>query len=186
MRKIVARLQGENQELADSLNRLGSVKAKLVRGGIIAELPRFADTASYSFRIPDQLHYARFSIETTECGGGMTNTGHASIICSTIGEKVRPFYIPRGGHLANGDHAFFSMPMLVEVTGYRNIEGVEIFHFSIFKKSLGSAEIIMREIWSGDRESLPRKYNYFTEAVNAAYEKANCYHCRHVHYAEGR
>jgi len=40
-----------------------------------------------------------------EEGGGYTNTGSAIIIAGSAGEPLRPFYIRRRGHLANGQHA---------------------------------------------------------------------------------
>ena len=40
-----------------------------------------------------------------ESGGGATNTGGAKIICSANGLPKKAIYIPRGGHLSNGEHA---------------------------------------------------------------------------------
>ena len=42
-----------------------------------------------------------------ERGGGMTNTGGATIICGPQGRPKRPVYIRRAGHLACDDHALF-------------------------------------------------------------------------------
>ncbi len=42
---------------------------------------------------------------TTENGGGMTNTGSATIVCGADGQKLKPLFIPRG--YSNGDHAIF-------------------------------------------------------------------------------
>ena len=42
-----------------------------------------------------------------ECGGGYTSTGYAQVIAGENGEMLTPGYIPRGGPLANGNHALF-------------------------------------------------------------------------------
>lgn len=43
----------------------------------------------------------------SENGGGATNTGHSRIVAGKDGEKLRPIYVPRGGHLAGREHAIF-------------------------------------------------------------------------------
>ncbi|MDR2410807.1 MAG: hypothetical protein LBE13_22220 [Bacteroidales bacterium] len=43
-----------------------------------------------------------------ESGGATTNNREAIVWCDRDGKPLKPFYIPRGGHLCNGEHAFFS------------------------------------------------------------------------------
>jgi hypothetical protein len=41
----------------------------------------------------------------TENGGGMSNTGYATVICGANGQALKPLFVPRG--YSNGDHAIF-------------------------------------------------------------------------------
>ncbi len=41
----------------------------------------------------------------TESGGGMTNTGYATVIASADGTALKPLFVPKG--YANQEHAIF-------------------------------------------------------------------------------
>lgn len=129
-----------------------------------------------------------------ESGGGMTSGGSATIITGRNGEARRPVYMPRGGHLACGNHAL--------ITVY---EGCHIVHASVSRGTRSSASIsrivkvsvkdIDGERWDAQAEveqvnafsagewdkPLDQK---FAPAVEAAFHKAGSYHCRSAYYID--
>ena len=78
------------------------------------------------------------SIDTTkrgfaamwESGGGLTSGGSAIIITGKNGEARRPVYMPRGGHLACGNHALITVH-----------EGFYIVHAGVSRGTRSSASI---------------------------------------------
>jgi len=181
--KITAKIQGENLVLVDALRKSG-INAKLVKNGVIVELPK-AECSSYQktvFEAPKQLNGATLLIDCEEHGGGMTNTGSGTVVCGLSGKMLRPYFTPRRGHLACGAHGYFSVPgAVVTVTGYRRDTNVSIQEHRI-KKDGELAWIETSDIWSGELEVLPNTYKRYEAAAEAAHRKANCYHCRCVHY----
>lgn len=187
--KIVAKINGEDQSLAERLSQRG-LFAKLVKGGVVIDLPVQA-SRSYddpdSYEVPAEIKDdAKLFIDALEYGGAATNTGSGTIVCGLSGEALRPYYVPRGGHLANGTHAHFSVSSsCVTVTGYRHENVVTIEEHKI-KRDGNTALIETKELWRGDLESLPNLFSRFQPAAEAANMKGNCYHCRCVHFAEVR
>ncbi len=118
----------------------------------------------------------------TENGGGMTNTGYATVICGENAEPLEPLFVPRG--YSNGDHAIFVAKVgmhLVDTVRDRSGESVNV---SIIKK-IGSEvnpdELITETIYeyeNGD-VNIPA---IFKSAVDAALKKCKCYHCREPHF----
>jgi hypothetical protein len=142
------------------------------------------------------------SIDTTkrgfaamwESGGGMTSGGSATIITGRNGEARRPIYMPRGGHLACGNHALIGVG-----------DGFYIVTASVRRGSRDSATIkrivstsvkdIEGEKWSATAEV--EVVNTFSRgewdspldeklesAVEAAFRKASSYHCRSAYYID--
>ena len=119
----------------------------------------------------------------TECGGGMTNTGSARVVCGPAGERVRPLYVPGRGR-ALGDHAVFVVrPGLHIIEARVSRAGEEV----CVKKVIGVGNdtdgdalitVPVGEYADGDG-NIPTQ---FAEAVKAATAKARCYHCRRAHY----
>ncbi|MBN1325962.1 hypothetical protein JW977_03195 [Candidatus Falkowbacteria bacterium] len=186
--KITARINGENQSLVDTLTQRG-ITAKLVKGGVIVELPTrkkesWNDPDTYE--VPVEVNGATLFLDVAEEGGGMTNTGSGTVVCGLSGKALRPYYVPRGGHLACGTHAYFSVPnAVVTVTGYRRDENVTIEEHRIVRDG-NVARIKSKKLWCGELEVLPESFNRFQAAAEAASTKGNCYHCRCVHFAEAR
>lgn len=142
------------------------------------------------------------SIDTTkrgfaamwESGGGLTSGGSATIITGKNGEARRPVYMPRGGHLACGNHALITVH-----------EGFYIIHAGVSRGTRSSASIsrivsvsvkdINGEKWEAKAEveevntfskgewdkPLDEK---FVKAVEAAFHKAGSYHCRSAYYID--
>lgn len=118
----------------------------------------------------------------TENGGGMTNTGYCTVICGANGEALKPLFVPRG--YSNGDHAIFiARPgmHLVDASCDRGGESVTVERINAIGTENDPDELVTETIYeyeNGDG-NIPAK---FQSVVNAALEKANCYHCRESHY----
>lgn len=184
--EIKARFNGENPALVSRLLEQG-ITAKLVKGGIIVELAGRRDQEGHThFVIPGEIAGATLLIEATEHGGGYTNTGGATVVCGLSGKPLRPYYVPRGGHLACGTHGYFSVPgAVVTVVGYRRSDNVTIEEHRI--RQVGEiAWIESKQLWSGDIHELPELFSRYQAAAEAANMKANCYHCRCLHFSAPR
>jgi hypothetical protein len=179
--QIKAKLKGENQTLVQTLTERGIV-AKLVNNGVIAELQEVGGSFK-EYEIPEELDDATLCIDIAEEGGARTNTGSGTIVCGLAGERLRPYYVPRGGDRACRTHAHFSLPRaVVTVTGYRQDDTIRIQGYEIVREGR-VARIESREIWSGELETLPNSFSRFRSAAEAANLKGHCYHCRHPHFA---
>jgi len=137
----------------------------------------------------------RFTAEITrtglpclwEAGGGMCNTGHSQIVCAADGSPKKAIYVRRYGHLALQEHALIPVKPGDIVVSARHHRGD--FRISIWK--LGGLCRDEEEIffpgalisyWNGYEWSNPDIGERFQAAVQAAKEKATCYHCRSPHF----
>jgi len=181
--KITARLDGEDEQLVETMTNRG-ITAKLVKGGVIVDL-QLAGCNSYTYEIPWELGDATLLINVAERGGGWTKTGSGTVVCGLSGKPLWPYYVPRRGHLACETHAYFCVPSaVVTITGYRRDNTVMIEEHRIIHTHHTDAALIESEkLWEGELEELPKTFSRFKAAAEAAYKKGNCYHCRHVHYA---
>lgn len=179
--KITARISREDKDLVNILTKRNIV-AKSVRGGVIVELPQ-SDSNIPEFEIPEEVNGAILLIDVTEYGGGATNTGDSVVVCGTQGEPLRPYYVPRSGHLSCETHAHFAVrEEVVTIAGAKPGTRVEIQKHRIVRNG-NIARIKSEKIGSGDLEDIPEILGHFQDAAEATVEKANCYHCRCVHYA---
>lgn len=119
-----------------------------------------------------------------EKGGGQTNTGEATLIAAPDGAPKRAIYVRRSGALANEEHALIPVSvgdLVVEAEHHRE-------DFTILVKQITSIHLVDDEVelstlhvfdmgeW--DTEPLPQ----FASLIEAAQDKATCYHCREPHY----
>jgi hypothetical protein len=117
-----------------------------------------------------------------ENGGGMSNTGDATIICGANGEALKPLFIPRG--YSNGDHALFvAKPgMMVVFAGHdRSGESVSVNRIITIGTENEPDEIVLEKLYeyeNGDG-NIPEA---FEAAAQAALEKSKAYHCRSPFY----
>lgn len=134
-----------------------------------------------------------------EAGGGYSNTGEASIIADRNGQAKRAVYVRRRGHLANDRHALILVDRgdyIVKACHHRKdfvIEIYQVMDFEHEEKEIvnSSNEVVKFEYknaivekifvfdkgeWNAD---LPE---YLEAAVEAAKDKALCYHCRRPHF----
>lgn len=122
-----------------------------------------------------RVEYSRAGLPCMwESGGGSTKTGGAKIICTSNGLPKKAIYIPRGGHLSNGEHALIPIA----------VGDVIIFH-SHDRKG-GETEILKIKKIVGEKaytETIEMK-DCYKNAVEAAVKKAHIYHCREAVYVK--
>ena len=122
-----------------------------------------------------------------EEGGGSTNTGGAQIICNVDGNPKTAVYVRRGGHLSCGNHALFIVresDVFVLAGHHRGDFSIEVLQIKKIFSNEGEyfAEVeTLAEYENGewDNENVAKKYK---SAIDAAVEKAQCYHCREMHF----
>lgn len=109
-----------------------------------------------------------------ESGGGATNTGGAKIICSANGTAKKAIYVPRGGHLSNGEHALIPI-----VAG-----DVLISHGYDRRGAETRLEKVSKIV--GDRAYTVtiEMQDCYKNAVEAAVKKSHVYHCREAVYVK--
>lgn len=225
--KIIACLDDERSELVTLLKEKG-ITVKLIRGATLIELPRQVGHGYYDpmrYELIEVAREAKLFIDCSEGGGGLTRRGSAVVVCGASGKALRPYYVPHGGHLACGTHAYFSVPnSAIKVSAGKSSTIITIHQQKILHEE-GLVRIGKRRLWSGEapaiewkcsscqsvfhdecsdihnREggtqcyggscsimrtklALPETFDRFQAAALAARVKANCYHCRHVHYAD--
>jgi len=132
----------------------------------------------------------KFKIERTrtglparwECGGSATNTGECTIIAGANGLPKKAVYIKRSGHLSNGRHALIIVEVgdyIIEAYHHRKDFTIRIHKILQFDDEAAIVEQINRFSKNEWDAELPA---FLEAAVEAAKDKATCYHCRSAHY----
>lgn len=110
-----------------------------------------------------------------ESGGGSMNTGSSIIICDPNGEAKPACYVKNRGHISNGQHALIVVDIgdvIINASHHRKDFSINIFAiYDILPYQLVATPI-------GEFNDGHRKYE---RAIEAAKEKATCYHCRAPH-----
>lgn len=123
-----------------------------------------------------------------ERGGGYTNTGVATIIAGKGGQPKRAIYIRQRGPLANDDHALIP----VEVGDYiiyanHHREDFNIYIYKILDFDDVEDVAIVEPVHKFNRGEWDKEPPASLEvAVEAAKQKASCYHCREPHFINER
>ena len=117
-----------------------------------------------------------------EEGGGMSNTGAAIIIAGPHGEALKPVYIKRRGHLANGKHALFVVRPGTVIISLDHHRGDFYIKVSQVEGIQGDeAKMKTLAVFSrGEWDNLPPRI--LAPAILAGVNKATCYHCREPHW----
>lgn len=123
-----------------------------------------------------------------EAGGGYTNTGEATIIVGRDGQPKKAVYIKKRGHLANGKHALIPIEVgdyIIFANHHRRDFEIEIYKIEDFEGETAGETVVVEQVnhfsmgeWNAE---LPA---FLKAAVEAAVEKATCYHCREPHFAK--
>lgn len=117
-----------------------------------------------------------------EYGGGCTNTGGATVICDQNGGRKNAIYVRRRGHLSNGNHALVILEVgdyIIQTYHYLRNFWMKIYRVVSFNEKYAITELVYKlsdDVWN---ESPPE---FLEAAVEAAKEKATCYHCGGAHY----
>lgn len=135
-----------------------------IRGGSRADLPT----------------NTQFFIRNWEFGGGMTNTGLATIVCDATGEKLKPRKVFTTGHLSNRIHAEFETQFGHTVTSTKNGSICVVYYQLVFIHD--SVSVQDKVVWEGPVTLVPNKFSYLQMAIGTAYKKANTFHCRKAMY----
>ena len=117
-----------------------------------------------------------------ESGGGFSNTGRATIIANGDGTTKKPVYIRRRGPLACENHALFVVKpgdIVVEANHHRRDFEIRIWRIDQIREEDAQFTLV-NEYSRGEWDIKPPEY--LQAAVEAAKEKATCYHCRGPHY----
>lgn len=125
-----------------------------------------------------------------EAGGGFSNTGEATIITTKDGQPKKAIYVRGRGDLANGKHALVIVEVgdyIIEANHHREDFKIKIYKVLDFEVKKEETYEITYAVMEQDNcfsrgewdAELPA---YLEAAVQAAMEKATCYHCREPHY----
>ena len=117
-----------------------------------------------------------------ECGGGCRNTGEATIIASPSGGPKKPAYIRHRGSLANAHHALIILEVgdyIIEANHHREDFEIAIYRVLNFEEETAVVEQV-NCFSMGEWDKEPPAY--LEAAIQAAKEKATCYHCREPHF----
>ena len=121
-----------------------------------------------------------------ECGGGYTNTGEAVIIANIDGQPKKAIYVRRRGHLANSEHALIPIEVgdyIVKADHHREDFEIQIFRILGFEAKEEETYAAVEQINCFSKNEWDAELPAFLEAaVQAAMEKATCYHCRKPHF----
>ena len=123
-----------------------------------------------------------------ECGGGYSNTGESRIIAGKNGEAKQPIYIRRRGQLACCRHALIPVDVgdyIISADHHRRDFEAQICRVEEIQAETAVCSIIgeySRGEWVFSTEPRPEVVDHLIPAVDAAWEKATCYHCREPHY----
>jgi hypothetical protein len=119
-----------------------------------------------------------------EKGGGMSNTGYATIIAGVKGEKLTPAYVNRRGHLACGKHALFIIKEgyhIILSDHHRGDFEIEVYRITAINKEEKFADMeLVCEYSQGEWNVEPQEFLH--AAIDAAVEKSQDYHCRSPYY----
>lgn len=182
--KIVVRYNVDDATARSMVRKLTDegFEAKHVRGGVICDLQR-SSTNYEAFLAPSNVREGTLLLDVAESGGGLTRTGSSQIVCGLTGKALKPYFRPQRGHLSNGDHAFFAVVgSVATVNAEQNSAHISIQSHRIQENGGNVFHILKDVIWEGLVSEMPDCYSGFSDAVQAAIDKANCYHCREAHY----
>ena len=108
-----------------------------------------------------------------ESGEGATNTGYGQIVCGPAGEKITPVNTDRG--IARFEPIAGRLVVQVNRPGSGQEPTAAISRYEGEERFTVLAEGTYNDVELPDPALL--------DALNAAYDKAFCYHCRCEHYA---
>ncbi len=123
-----------------------------------------------------------------EAGGGHTNTGYATVITDIDGRPKRAVYIRGRGELANSEHALIILEAgdhIIEASHHRRDFFIKIFKILKFEDKGKEKFAVIEQVNCFNMGEWDKELSaHLQAAVQAAIEKATCYHCREPHFIE--
>jgi hypothetical protein len=169
---------------ADELGVSTDFAVRILKGRTAIVLPYNAKRKGYI--MPEKLEKmdCQMLLHAAESGGGMTNTGYSTIICGLSGKALRPYVVHTHGHLSNGTHAeFWILSSYIKICASKKEQDLDIVKMTAeYDEQERVIRVSETQIWHGFENELPKRYNRYADAVSAAVDKADCYHCREPHY----
>lgn len=110
-----------------------------------------------------------------ESGGGMTNTGYATVIAGRHGEALKAIYVRTHGSLACEDHALIPVKVhdyVIYVEHNRKEENIKVYQITEINIDDKIAEVCQIN-------EIPK---YLQNAIDACIDKSYDYHCRTPYY----
>jgi hypothetical protein len=177
-----SRVERPSQDGTISACRLDFSPSDEIKRAEVVELLDNIDRPEYRWQV---------NVALTEHGGGLSNTGHAHIVCGVDGKPL----VSVGGLPKCGvPHArFFAHAALVIQYGQHRGNGSGTVSFvGIDRDARHRLGIVEKKLWSFDDSSedfvvhdqMPN-IAIPMAAIDAARSKARCYHCRSAFYAMG-
>mgnify|MGYP001039798977 CR=1 FL=1 len=123
-----------------------------------------------------------------EGGGGWSNTGESVIIAGPDASPAKPIYVRKSGSLACSNHALIPVgvgSIVIEAHHHRRDFSISVWQIKQINGKTAKAEMIGEYSlgeWVFSAEPRPEVVDHLIPAVDAAWEKATCYHCREPHY----
>jgi len=119
-----------------------------------------------------------------ECGGGASNTGDSQIVTGADGQPLTPVYVRRRGHLACEQHALFLVRegfFKINADHHRGDFELQIYICVCAKLHAAPEWKLIHSFKEGEWDTTPPVK--LGKGVDAAQEKALCYHCRCLHFS---
>jgi hypothetical protein len=113
-----------------------------------------------------------------ESGGGMTSSGSATIVVDKYYGMKRAIYIPRGGHLSNGNHALIGMQIGDRIISYTRSQGKNTLTDFQISKIFEDGERLFAEVVEKVFVNEEINEDIMNEAYRVVIEKSHIYHCR--------
>lgn len=148
---------------------------------------KFLETQEEDIHMEIRLYFTKKGYPALwEKGGGMTNTGFSQIVCNADGSPKEPIYVARRGHLANGEHALFIISegdIVIQADHHRGDFEISVLKITAIGDETAKVETL-HQFDMGEWDVEP--HEYLLPAIEAAKEKALCYHCRSPHFTTER
>jgi len=158
----------------------------------IAELAAWIDARRVSTYRGEEPVQATVRLEET--GGGLTNTGHAQIVCGLRGE---PLHAVHGRAACGAAHAVFYTfaALVVSYSQHRGEGSGSVSFVGVDRNARHNLGVEREVLWTfrdGEdgfvRVAASDRYRTLEpplDAIEAARSKARAYHCRSAYYARG-
>lgn len=175
-----AKIYDRGQALVERLQAEGYSAKKAHNSDLMIVQGNKQDDGTYKF--PEVARADRINIFTTEHGA--SSLGGAQVVCDYLGRTLTPY---RTDLRRNTYQGYFSGGLLVAVKFTCKDRKLEIVRHELEIVELGREKTIVQiqstQLYEGSMAILPPELSKFQSAANAVHEKAACFDCHHLHFA---